>query len=313
MNRLPRKRGRGLAAAALLAACLWPAGAAAQVPGAVRVPNPVELPAVPRRPVQPGGYALTLERATEWLQAANPTLRAAREKLARARAANGGIAEAEREAAEVARRSLLALRTAYFEAVLARLLIYEAEENLGYFDNYINRMQARAEEGVAPESEAAKWRLEKARVLDALAEERLRERLARIRFFSLLGGTNSTMYGDLLIHLAEAPAAPLQPGWEAWVREGADAAAVEAAWAAAETHRQRAVAIRSQQFAQAEYLRGVAASYYNENEAPLIALLDAQRTRWSVRQEYWRALAGYHISLAELDAASGRAAKEETP
>jgi len=90
-------------------------------------------------------------------------------------------------------------------------------------------------------------------------------------------------------------------------------AEIESAYAAVETHRERAVAIKSQQIAQSEYLRGVAASYYNENEAPLIALLEAQRTRWEVRREYQRALCAYHTSLAELEAAIGRQLKEVKP
>jgi outer membrane protein TolC len=57
----------------------------------------------------------------------------------------------------------------------------------------------------------------------------------------------------------------------------------------------------------------VAASYYNENEAPLITLLEAQRTRWEVRREYQRALCEYYTSLAELEAAVGKQLKEIKP
>jgi len=340
----------------------------AQVPNAVTVPNPVELPNPPRRPVQLVGYAITLDQAVDWFFKQNPEVRSAREKLERARASNtlatevpdAAFIKAELELDDVMRRGLLELKTSFYQAVLARLLIYEAQENLTYLDNYINRMQARYEEAVAPESEVTKWRLERARVIDAIAEAKLAERLARIKFFLLLGKANSTIYGELLIYFDEAPAAPMKFTVEELVeiglRERPDLRAVESlarlaskasgasekhpsentfdqqpakveaavirnqifaeiesAYAAAETHRERAVTIKAQQIAQSEYLRGVAASYYNENEAPLVALLEAQRTRWDVRREYQRALCAYYTSLAELEATVGKLLKEIKP
>jgi outer membrane protein TolC len=340
----------------------------AQVPNAVTIPNPVELPNLPRRPVQLAGYAITLDQAVDWFFKQNPEILSAREKLERARASNtlaaeapdAAIIKAELELADVTRRGLLELKTSFYQAVLARLLIYEAQENLTYLDNYFNRMQARYEEAVAPESEVAKWRLERARVTDAIAEAKLAERLARIKFFLLLGKANSTLYGELLIYFDEATAAPMKFTVEELVeigmRERPDLRAaeslerlspkasvagkkhlsentsdpqptkvkaamirnrifaeIESAYAAAETHRERAVAIKSQQITQSEYLRGVAASYYNENEAPLVALLEAQRTRWEVRREYQHALCAYYTSLAELEAAVGKQLKEVEP
>ncbi len=303
----------------------------AQVPGAVKIVEPVELPNPPRRPVQLAGYIITLDKATEWFQRENPELRAAQTRLRQvqiAKAADADIGRAERELAELARTGLLELKRNFYEAVLARQLIYEAEENLSFYDNYINRWQARSEEGIAPESEATKWKFERARVMDALSELKLKERLARIRFFALLGGANSTNYGQLLTYLDEAPSAPLLINLETLVdaasRQRQEAAntpnfkseiwrQVESAYVAAETHRERAVTIKTQQIAQSEYLRGVAASYYNEGETTLLVLLDAQRARWDVRQKYWRALVDYYISLAELEAAVGNPLKEINP
>jgi outer membrane protein TolC len=302
----------------------------------------VELPNPPRRPVQLGGYAITLDKAVDWFFKQNPDIQAAQEKLKSAQSSppqtgnsqagktsDAAISKAERNLAEVARERLLELKRSFYEAVLARLLIYEAEENLTYFDNYINRWQARYEEGIAPESEVTKWKFERTRVVDAMAELKLAERLARIRFFALLGGANSTIYGQLYVYLDDAPATPMKQTPEEFVEAGlhqrgrmADAWAtlkseiwreVESAYVAAEIHRERAIAIKSQQIVQSEYLRGVAASYYNESEAPLIVLLDAQRARWEVRQKYWRALTDYYISLAELEAAVGNPLKEINP
>ena len=190
----------------------------AQVPNAVTVPNPVELPNPPRRPIQLVGYAITLDQAVDWFFKQNPEVRSARQKLECASASDtlatevpdAALIKAELELADVMRRGLLELKTSFYQAVLARLLIYEAQENLTYLDNYINRMQARYEEAVAPESEVTKWRLERARVTDAIAEAKLAERLARIKFFLLLGKTNSTIYGELLIYFDEAPAAPMK-------------------------------------------------------------------------------------------------------
>jgi outer membrane protein TolC len=340
----------------------------AQIRNAVTVPNPVELPNPPRRPVQLVGYAIMLDQAVDWFFEQNPEVLSAREKLERASASNtlatevpdAALIKAELELADVMRRGLLELKTSFYQAVLARLLIYEAQENLTYLDNYINRMQARYEEAVAPESEVTKWRLERARVIDAIAEAKLAERLARIKFFLLLGKANSTIYGELLIYFDDAPAAPMKFTVEELVeiglRERPDLRAaeslarlaskasgagkkhpsentfdqqpakveaavirnqifaeIESAYAAVETHRGRAVTIKAQQIAQSEYLRGVAASYYNENEAPLVALLEAQRTRWDVRREYQRALCAYYTSLAELEAAVGKLLKEIKP
>lgn len=305
--------------------------AQAQVPDAVKIIEPVELPSLPRRPVQLGGFAITLDQALAWFQQSNPALRAAQAKLQQAQASQSGseaIRQTERELAELTRTRLLELKRNFYEAVLARQLIYEAEENLTFYDNYINRWQARYEEGVAPESEVAKWKFERSRVTDALTELKLQERLARIRFFALLGGTNSTTYGELFNYLDEAPAVPLPLNLEVLVetalqqrRATAEAPnfkpeiwrQIESAYSAIETHRRRANAIKTQQIAPAEYLRGVAASYYNEGETTLLVLLDAQRARWEVRQKYWRALVDYHLSLAELEATVGNSLKELTP
>jgi outer membrane protein TolC len=310
-------------------------------------------------------YSITLDKAVDWFFKQNPEIRSARGKLERARASNAPATEvpdatvikAELELADATRRGLLELKTSFYQAVLARLLIYEAEENLTYLDNYINRMQARYEEAIAPESEVTKWRLERARVTDAIAEAKLAERLARIKFFLLLGKADSTIHGILFNYFDEAPAAPMKftvkDLVEIGLRERLDARAaeslarlapktngagkkpssensidrqpanaeaamirnrifaeIESAYAATETYRERAAAIKSQQVVQSEYLRGVAASYYNENEAPLIMLLEAQRTRWAVRQDYQRALCAYYTSLAELEAAVGKQLKE---
>lgn len=311
--------------------CLFALHAQAQVPDAVKIVEPVELPNLPRRPVQLAGYSITLDTAIAWFQQGNPELRTIQTKLRQAQEAKADIAvmrQTERELAELTRARLLELKRHFYEAVLARQLIYEAEENLTFYDNYINRWQARYEEGVAPESEATKWKFERTRVTDALSELKLKERLARIQLFALLGGANSTNCGELFNYLDEALAEPLPIKLEALVgaamqqrRSEAEKPnfnveiwrQIESAYIAAETHRTRAIAIKTQQIAQSEYLRGVAASYYNEGETTLLVLLDAQRARWAVRQKYWRALVDYYISLAELEAAVGNPLKEPNP
>lgn len=311
--------------------CLFALHAQAQVPDAVKIVEPLELPNLPRRPVQLAGYAITLDKAIVWLQQGNPELRTIQSKLRQAqqeKVDDAVVRQTERELAELTRARLLELKRHFYEAVLAHQLIYEAEDNLTFYDNYINRWQARYEEGVAPESEATKWKFERSRVTDALSELKLKERLARIQVFALLGGTDSTNYGELFNYLDEAPAEPLPIKLNALVEAAmqqrrAEAEKpnfkaeiwrqVESAYIATETHRTRAIAIKTQQLAQSEYLRGVAASYYNEGETTLIVLLEAQRARWEVRQKYWRALVDYYISLAELEAAIGNPLKELNP
>lgn len=326
-----KSRKPGVVFGAICLLCLLALQTHAQVPGGVKIVEPPELPNPARRPVQLAGYAITLDKAVEWFQRENPELRVAQTNLRQAQAAKAAdavIGRAERELAELTHTRLLELKRNFYEAVLARRLIYEAEENLTFYDNYINRWQARYEEGVAPESEATKWKFERARVTDAMAELKLTERLARIRFFALLGGANSTIYGELFNYLDEAPAVPFPVSLESLVEAAlrqrrAEAEKpnfkseiwrqVESAYVAAETYRARAVTIKTQQITQSEYLRGVAASYYNEGETTLLTLLDAQRARWEVRQKYWRTLVDYYISLAELEAAIGTPLKELNP
>ena len=287
-----------------LAAALNLCVQAQTIPHPVQIIEPLELPA-PRvlRPQWPE-FTITLERAVVlFLQ--NNQANAAPETTA----------------------AMFELKRNFYESVLAHHLVLVAEENLNYLDTYANRMQARLEENMSPASDVMKWRVERARVADALAEAKLTERLARIKVIQMLGGVNSTHYPELFFYLAEAPAQPLKFTLEQLLETGlrarqaqADtatlrlrrAAEIEAAFVALETHRQRAMTSK-EQFAPTELLRSVSATFYYEGEAALVVLLDAQRTRWEARQQYWRALGAYYLSRAELEAALGASLNEVEP
>ena len=52
--------------------------------------------------------------------------------------------------------------------------------------------------------------------------------------------------------------------------------------------------------------RAIALAAYQEGATPLLSVLEAQRTRAEVRQQYFRTLFDYQTSLSELELAVGK-------
>jgi outer membrane protein TolC len=57
---------------------------------------------------------------------------------------------------------------------------------------------------------------------------------------------------------------------------------------------------------QADESRSIALAAYEEGAAELVSVLEAQRTRAEVRQQYFRTLFDYQVSLSELEVAVGK-------
>lgn len=82
-------------------------------------------------------------------------------------------------------------------------------------------------------------------------------------------------------------------------------AEVESAYRAYETAREQVETFRRELLAQADEAREVAQFTYREGATDLLPLLEAQRTRTEIRQQYLRALFDYQVSILLLEAAVG--------
>jgi cobalt-zinc-cadmium efflux system outer membrane protein len=83
-------------------------------------------------------------------------------------------------------------------------------------------------------------------------------------------------------------------------------AEVEAAYEAFQSARQQVQTFRSEILAQADESRNISLAAYEEGGTDLLPLLEAQRTRSEVRQQYFRTLFEYRSSLIDLELAVGR-------
>jgi cobalt-zinc-cadmium efflux system outer membrane protein len=83
-------------------------------------------------------------------------------------------------------------------------------------------------------------------------------------------------------------------------------AEVSAAYEAFQTARELVQTFRDELLNQAEESRTIALAAYQEGATPLLAVLEAQRTRADVRQQYFRTLFDYQVSLSELELAVGK-------
>ena len=83
-------------------------------------------------------------------------------------------------------------------------------------------------------------------------------------------------------------------------------AEVEAAFEAFQTARDQLQTFRNELLAQADESRTIALAAYEEGGTDLLPLLDAQRTRAEVRQQYFKTLLDYRSSLIDLELAVGR-------
>ena len=83
-------------------------------------------------------------------------------------------------------------------------------------------------------------------------------------------------------------------------------AQVESAIAAYQSAREQVQTFRNELLNEADESRSIALAAYQEGATPLLAVLDAQRTRSEVRQQYFRTLFDYQVSLIDLELAVGK-------
>jgi cobalt-zinc-cadmium efflux system outer membrane protein len=83
-------------------------------------------------------------------------------------------------------------------------------------------------------------------------------------------------------------------------------AEVEAAYEAFRAAREQVQTFRDELLNQADESRSIALAAYEEGATQLLSVLEAQRTRAEVRQQYFRTLFDYEISISELELAVGK-------
>ncbi len=83
-------------------------------------------------------------------------------------------------------------------------------------------------------------------------------------------------------------------------------AELEAAYEAFQSSREQVQTFRGELLAQADESRNIALAAYEEGGTDLLPLLEAQRTRAEVRQQYFKTLFDYRSSLIDLELAVGR-------
>jgi cobalt-zinc-cadmium efflux system outer membrane protein len=83
-------------------------------------------------------------------------------------------------------------------------------------------------------------------------------------------------------------------------------AEVDAAYESFQTARQQVQTFRDDLLNQADESRSIALAAYQEGATPLLAVLEAQRTRAEVRQQYFQTLFDYQLGLSELELAVGK-------
>jgi cobalt-zinc-cadmium efflux system outer membrane protein len=86
-------------------------------------------------------------------------------------------------------------------------------------------------------------------------------------------------------------------------------AEVESAWRAYETARAQLATFQRELLPQSDESREIAQVAYREGATNLLPLLEAQRTRTEIRQQYFRAQFDYRISILQLEAAVGEEIK----
>ncbi len=83
-------------------------------------------------------------------------------------------------------------------------------------------------------------------------------------------------------------------------------AEVDAAYEAFDTAREQVQIFRDELLNQADESRSIALAAYEEGATPLLSVLEAQRTRAEVRQQYFKTLFDYQVGISELELAVGK-------
>lgn len=298
------------------------------------------------------------------------------------------VSAAEARLSDALQRRLLALRRAYYEAVLARANLEITRENRTGAEELVRLNTVRLKEGDVAEGELLRTRLEQVKFDSAMAAAALAYEQAKIRLLEQLGEGDFTraptldlrgilQYRPVTVELVQLRELALAKRPELKVAEAEQALAeaelrleesrgkgeitpfvgyrrvgvddtltagitlplpfgnrnqggiaraaaqlpvaatniqivrnrvlaeVETAYRAYETARTQVQAYESGLLSQAQESVDITLAAYREGVTPLIALLDAQRTRAEVRSNYLKALFDYQNSLFTLEQATG--------
>ena len=163
-----------------------------------------------------------------------------------------------------------------------------------------------------PDVQAAQREVEAAKEKIALEEARARADISPFVGYKRLANDNTVMFGVNLplkvrdrnqAGIARAQADQKAAGALREVAKSHTTAEVKAAYEAFQTAREQVQTFRDELLNQADESRSIALAAYEEGATPLLSLLEAQRTRAEVRQQYFRTLFDYQISLSELELA----------
>ena len=166
-----------------------------------------------------------------------------------------------------------------------------------------------------PDVQAAQREVEAAKEKIALEEARARADISPFVGYKRLANDNTVMFGVNLplklrdrneAGIARAQADQKAAGALLEVAKSHTTAEVKAAYEAFQTAREQVQTLRDELLNQADESRSIALAAYEEGATPLLSLLEAQRTRADVRQQYFRTLFDYQISLSELELAVGK-------
>jgi len=166
-----------------------------------------------------------------------------------------------------------------------------------------------------PDVQAAQREVEAAKEKIALEEARARADISPFVGYKRLANDNTVMFGVNLplkmrdrneAGIARAQADQKAAGALLEVAKSHTTAEVKAAYEAFQTAREQVQTFRDELLNQADESRSIALAAYEEGATPLLSLLEAQRTRAEVRQQYFRTLFDYQISLSELELAVGK-------
>ncbi len=166
-----------------------------------------------------------------------------------------------------------------------------------------------------PDVQAAQREVEAAKDRIALEEARGKADISPFVGYKRLASDNTVMFGvnvplkvrdrnEAGIARAQADQKAAEALLE--VAKSHTTAEVKAAYEAFQTARGQVQTFRDEMLNQADESRSIALVAYQEGATPLLSVLEAQRTRADVRQQYFRTLFDYQVSLSELELAVGR-------
>jgi cobalt-zinc-cadmium efflux system outer membrane protein len=166
-----------------------------------------------------------------------------------------------------------------------------------------------------PDVQAAARELQAANERLALESARAKPDVSPFVGYKRLANDNTVLFGvsvPLKIHdrnqagIARAQADQKAAMTLLEVAKSHTTAEVAAAYEAFRTSREQVQTFRDELLNQADESRQIALAAYQEGATQLLSVLEAQRTRAELRQQYFRTLFDYQLSLSELELAVGK-------